>query len=99
MRVERRDYTRHNVIERVTAIIGNHEAVPCIMTNIGRGGARISFPSERRLPRHFDIDFRDGKRVKVHFIWQRGATVGVEFGNGSHPEHWLVLRALLSLDS
>jgi len=97
--VERRSHARYNAIERVTAIIGQGVAVPCIMTNISAKGARICFPVQRRVPRRFHIVFRTGRRSGVRFVWQRGSAVGVEFDDRAQLVDWLVLRVLFRIDA
>ena len=101
MPVEQRSLPRRRSSEPAMASLGKAVSMSCVVTDISRKGARLSFGVSVSLPPRFDICLaRTGELLEVHLVWQTGRDAGVRFGpNISDRLTDLILRLPASVDA
>ena len=72
MLVEQRSLPRRRSSEPAMASLGKAVSMSCVVTDISRKGARLSFGVSVSLPPRFDICLaRTGELLEVRLVWQR----------------------------
>lgn len=79
---ERRRHRRHAMLA-VGTVNHGRMLIPCIVTNLSRGGARIRLvDDESPLPREpVKLEVRGLGLLTVNVVWQRGAFAGLKFAD------------------
>lgn len=79
---ERRGEVRHKALKGAKlAYNAGYGAMECVVRNISKGGARLTFAYAVGVPNHFSIRISDdpvGRQAVVR--WRRGHAVGIQFG-------------------
>ena len=77
---DRRRHRRH-AIRAVGTINYGRMLIPCVVTNLSRGGAQIRLlDNENPLPRALvALEVRSVGLLSVNVVWQKGAFAGLKF--------------------
>ncbi len=79
MTIERRRVPRQPVHTRANAVFSDGTRRGCTVRDLSPHGARLIFGAVAPLPLRFELEFPNGKRVKLQVIWQSKLIAGVRF--------------------
>jgi len=96
---------RDSVLKGAAVVFGN-STLDCIVLNISRSGARVSFATPVTIPKIVTLRLRDGSTYPAHRRWARGMDVGLEFtraviasgDEGRIRRAWAALEAVQAAD-
>ena len=78
--MDRRRYPRRTVDRPAKVFMPEGGSLPCRISDVSRGGAKLTFSWKGWLPRAFDIqDAFTGIRCTAQIIWRGVHGIGVQF--------------------
>lgn len=83
---ERRKGARKDTREPAWIDLGGKPLIPCVLLDVGDGGARLTLDRPEALPDGFTLllseDGSDSRRCRV--AWRSGTEIGVEYLSFTH---------------
>ncbi len=77
---------RQRTLKQARALLSDRTTVDCMVRDMSKGGARLSFADAFALPEEFRVLFVSSNTVvPVKLLWQRGQNVGVGFTGPEQP--------------
>jgi hypothetical protein len=64
---------------KITSVDEQPSSIECTVTDLSRGGARLSFDRSRTLPDEFRLSVENGVKRLCKVVWKKGNEVGVAF--------------------
>jgi len=64
---------------KITSVDGQPSPIECSVTDLSRGGARLSFDRLHTLPSEFRLSVENGVKRLCKVVWKKGNEVGVAF--------------------